>query len=183
MITITRPAASVKPIRWSPEPYRLAELVSQGQACWINAGPNGGPTPPCWADSNPARDIVSDDAARAAYDDAREAEAGPCCPDDEPMPCTACLDADAWDDDDVVALGPDDEPATMDLAELCLHEAAIFRSWNTDAGDLFAERFEHLAARIRFLGATTVGQYRDRLEAMLDAVRDAAEARMASRCC
>ena len=141
----------------------------------------------------------------------RLVEAVPCCPPSEIAPCTACLDADepagkAWDptvgveEDEDPRYGPQDdggggwdaydddrwavnEPAARSLADQVLAHARELRAVGSPLHDLLAERAEQLAGEIRYLDATTVGQYRDRREAALDAARDAAEARQAARCC
>jgi hypothetical protein len=191
-----------------------------------------------------------DDDARAAYDDAREAEAlaanpardivlldddgtpletpaemdarhraehaakvaelmtdnpflPACCPDDEVLPCTACvahegpadLSDDGWDDSFVWAPTADDgrmtiatddghsEPGPRSLAEQVDDHARELRAQGSPLGDLLAERAESLAAQIRLVDASTVSQFRDRLDCLLDAEAARVEARHAARCC
>jgi hypothetical protein len=194
--------APIHPTTYDPQWQAALAAVSKGAAIWIDH-----------------RHLHTSDplpTPKAAV------EAGPaCCPDDEVLPCTACVahegpadlsDTDGWDDDHVwstsdFAPDPDDDdgpwwtdpvdPRTWDpsldaeddgpdarsLAEQVDGHARALRAVGSPLHDLLAERAEQLAEQIRFLGASTVEQYRDRLQAMLDVTRDAAEARMASRCC
>lgn len=75
------------------------------------------------------------------------------------------------------------ELPTRTLAEQVDDHARELRSIGSPLHDLLAERAASLAAQIRLVEATTVEQFRDRLEAMLDAARDAAESRLQSGCC
>ena len=114
----------------------------------------------------------------------------------------ADLSDDAWDDDFVWNVGLDGEPdggpdedrwtiteaarrraPARTLAEQVDVEAAHYRGLGTPFGDLIARNLETLSARVRFLGASDVATYEDRLTAMLDQVRVEAEARAAARCC
>jgi hypothetical protein len=96
--------------------------------------------------------------------------------------------SEGWSDDDVITLGPaadpfdDDRPDRRPLAAQIDVEAAHYRTLGTDFGDLIAETLAKLAAECRFLDATTPAGYRDRRDAMLDAVQVEAEARHAARC-
>lgn len=149
------------------EPYVIANIVARGDACWINQGPKGGPTPPCWTTTQLLLNSAKAD------------------PEPEPAPDTdgisyeddgLGLDDDEDADEDGLGGDWDDEsrwePGAgpgLSLAQLADHEAAIYRSWRTDAGRLFADHMAHLASLIRSLDAMTPGAFLDRLDAMHDA--------------
>lgn len=149
------------------EPYVIANIVARGDACWINQGPKGGPTPPCWSkpevlanrpepspEPEPTRDtdgISYEDDGFGLDDDEDADEDG--------------LGGD-WDDEARWEIGPG---PGMTLAELADHEAAVFRGRGTYAGDLFASHMATLASLIRSLDAMTPGAFLDRLDAMHDA--------------
>ena len=50
------------------------------------------------------------------------------------------------------------------LVELVDHEALSYRDWGTPEGDFLAEALEHLAQLIRWTGADTPDDHRDRME-------------------
>lgn len=74
-------------------------------------------------------------------------------------------------------------PPARSLAEQVDDHARELRAEGSPLGDLLAERAESLAAQVRALDATTVEQFRDRRDAMLDADMVRAEARRAACCC
>ncbi len=105
-----------------------------------------------------------------------------CCPADEPSPCQACVTHDGpadlsdagWQDEFRWAVNG---TIARSLAEQVDEHARGLRAMGSPLGDLLAERAEALAAEVRFLDASTVGQYRDRHEAMLEGARASVEAR------
>jgi hypothetical protein len=153
--------------------------------------------------------------ARTAYDDAREklariaedeavvrregvisndtparvaAVPATCCPDDEPLPCAACLthegpgDAsdDGWMDDARWELGPDDDEP---FAAWIARQAEAFATIGTPRAKWLAGKIAELAERARWLDAASPDAFDDRLQAQLDAAADAAEARQRAACC
>jgi len=140
--------------------------VSEGRADWAR---EFGLVPcPGWVTPENRADLLADDAIDGGWAS-------------RPRGYFEGLLAGAFDGE-VPAPDPD-EPAARSLAEQVDEHARELRAIGSPLHDLLAERAEALAGEIRYLDATTVGQYRDRREAALDAARDAAEARMASRCC
>jgi hypothetical protein len=122
-----------------------------------------------------------------------------CCPDDEILPCAACLSHDgpadlsddAWDDSHRwettdFAADPDDdgpaEPPARSMAVQVDDHARELRAIGSPLGDLLAERAESLAAQIRLVEATNVEQFRDRLDCLLDAEAERIRARHAACC-
>lgn len=120
----------------------------------------------------------------------------PCCPDDEPQPCQACLtnegpgdlSDDAWDDGHVWSTSdgdPDSDapPARMTFTDWIAHQAAGHAKIGGERHAWLARQIAKLAERARFLDADSPDAFDDRLDAHLDAVHVAAEARQAARCC
>jgi hypothetical protein len=62
-------------------------------------------------------------------------------------------------------------PEGLGMVDLVDMQAAGYRNWKTDLGDLIGETLERLAAEMKFLGARTPEGYRDRKDAMEDARR------------
>lgn len=179
---------------FDPTPYAIAGVVARGAACWTNAGPKGGPTPPCWTPAptvepppckacqpepkpeppaaeppaEPPYTIVMPE--EPPYDDGL---IDPCAPEPE-TPADDDVVGDGWDDDHVWNIT---ETPSVGLAALASLEAEKYRMWRTDAGDLFAETLEALAAQIRSVDARTPDQFRDRWAAVQDARQIVQDAR------
>lgn len=75
-------------------------------------------------------------------------------------------DPDAWLDD--VRWVPTEPVEPRSLEHQVRDHARELRAQGSPLGDLLAEQAEQLADQIRYLEATTVEQYRDRLDAALD---------------
>ncbi len=218
IVTVYKTAPAVAP--FDADFYRGQNAVSEGRALWLchRHLHTSDPLPPrmtlCGTEGHSAepRDVVfvDDDGSIlptfAEIDQKHKADhlarvralldgnpflPAPCCPVDEPMPCSACvthegpgdLSDDAWDDSHVwstsdVAPEPDEPRALADRVDV---EARHFRTLGTPFGDLIARHLAELADRVRFLGATTTDAYRDRHRALLDSVRSEAEACDAAR--
>lgn len=91
---------------------------------------------------------------------------GEYCPDCTPFDLIGSTDADC-SSELVTGEGadPPGEPR-MTLAELVTGEAAYYRSWSNDVGDLIAAALADLVAMVKFTRATTAAEYLDRLEAL-----------------
>jgi hypothetical protein len=57
-----------------------------------------------------------------------------------------------------------DHSATHGLAELVEHQSGFYDAWPTDAGKMIAEALGDLAAKIRYVGATTPAEWDARAE-------------------
>lgn len=194
----TQAARAVAP--FDAELYRAQNAVVERRALWLEhrhlhtTGPMPTPAGPRLVDDDGTllETSAETDARHEAEHAAKVAElmtGNPflpaCCPDDEPAPCLACLDADGpadgdWSDDDVITLAPDAELTMVEVIEL---EAARYRGWGTDLGDLLAERAESLVGQIKALDARTPEQFRDRRDAHLDCAMRQAEARLMAAAC
>lgn len=80
-------------------------------------------------------------------------------------------DADVW------SLGPDPDAATLDLAELVDRQAAAYRAWPLEAGEMIARALDELALKVRMTGATTPAEYEARIEVIDADIRSDWEAR------
>jgi hypothetical protein len=56
---------------------------------------------------------------------------------------------------------PSDTGERIALADLIQAQITKFKSWNNEAGDLFAAHFEELASEAAFLGAHTAAEFHD----------------------
>lgn len=151
------------------------EAVATGRADW--AREFGLVPAPGYVTRENAEDLAVDEAIGDGWAEYRDRERA------EGMKARAARMLAADDATIATNEGGPDEPSARTLEEQVLDHARELRAIGSPLHDLLAERAEQLAAEIRYLDATTVGQYRDRRDAALDAARDAAEARMASRCC
>jgi hypothetical protein len=115
----------------------------------------------------------------------------PCCDPVEPAACEACatvhtplhtlpddLSGADWDDSATWELGPDTDPFPAWIA----HQAAEHAKIGGERHAWLAGRIARLAEQACFFDATGPDSFDDRLEAQLDAARDAAEARRDARC-
>jgi hypothetical protein len=111
-----------------------------------------------------------------------------CCPDDEPMPCRACVAHEGpgdmadggWMDDARWELGPDDDAP---FASWLDEQAEAFATIGSPRASWLAGRIARLAEQARFLDAATPEAFDDRLDCMLDAEAARIEARHAASCC
>lgn len=139
------------------------EAVAQGRADW--AREFGWVPCPGFVTRENAIDLMTDDAIAngwAEYRDRSRAEAM--------RARKAAMDA------------PHVEPEPRTLEEQVRDHARELRAIGSPLHDLLAERAESLADQVRLVEATTVAQFRDRLDAMLDAEAARIEARR-STCC
>jgi hypothetical protein len=56
-----------------------------------------------------------------------------------------------------------DRSDRLTLVELVSRQSTFYREWRTEIGDLLADTLADLAAAIAHTGATSVGEYWDRL--------------------
>jgi hypothetical protein len=108
---------------------------------------------------------------------------------------------DEWDADVWAVTGPDDGPtdedladyremrgeaearghldlsATLSLAELVEHQAAFYRSWPSEAGEMIARELDALALKVRMTDATTPAEFEARIEVLDADIRAGWEAR------
>lgn len=144
VISIDGQAHDVTPIAPAPRAAKAFKFAAADGSCVVDEYPTG---TSCSCRQGPSRQAAlvglacihiracrqlgliaeapEPDDARAAYDDAREAESRQvepvrCCPSDEPMPCTGCLTHEGpgdlsdgeWLDSWRWELGPDTDPDT-----------------------------------------------------------------------
>jgi len=183
------PPACVVP-KFDREPYRIANIVAKGDACWLIRRPSQVP-----AVAAVVAPVV--DVAPAA-----------CCPAEAADPCSSCLDApapadvpiahpprptppdptvaDDWRDDDVISLGPDAEPVDPAAADpfdaWIARQADAYATIATPRAAWLAGKIARLAEQARFLDATTPEAFDDRLDCMLDADMIRAEGMWAAAC-
>jgi hypothetical protein len=100
-------------------------------------------------------------------------------PPDRIDPDDAESDPELWDegwDDHTWNLDPAPADATLDLAELVDRQAASYRAWSTEAGEMIARALDELALKIRMVDATTPAEYRARIEVLDAGIREQYEA-------
>ena len=166
---------------FTPAWFDASRVVARGDASWLPPTSRIGAI----VHRDAIRHALAEMGAAPDADEAPEPASAPCCPDTEVAPCLACsthegpgdLSDGGWQDEFRWAVNG---TIARSLAEQIDDHARGLRAMGSPLGDLLAERAEALAAEVRFLDASTVGQYRDRHEAMLDSVRAEAEAREAA---